>query len=281
MNSSEELTYAYLETHPADAARVLEQLPTEDAAALLQSLPLRLATPVLRQMLPIISSRCLSLLNDTEVIGLLKGVGIQAGVAIMRQLDFDYRSRLLPQLPTTHTIAYDLLLGYQEGTVGAWMDPHALTLTSDMTSGDMVHLIKQTNHASNATPYIIDHQQHLIGYIELSDLLRTDVSTPLAKIAKPILHKLPAHSLLLRLEQHQGWRNASSLPVIDRSNKFVGVMTHSAMQRALLVEKNTIATQYDNQNTVASIAEAYWFGVSSLIQAVIGLFPCERKKGDV
>lgn len=43
MASSEELTYAFLEAHPSDAARVLERLAPAAAAALLQSAPLRLA----------------------------------------------------------------------------------------------------------------------------------------------------------------------------------------------------------------------------------------------
>lgn len=281
MSSHKDLTYAYLEKHPIDAARVLEKIPAEAAASLLQSLPLRLAAPVLRQILPAISAHCLMLLDDTQIVGLLKGVGIQAGAAIIRQIDASSRARILPQLPTTHTIAYDLLLGYQEGTVGAWMDPHALTLTSEMTCGDMLDLIKRSKDASIATPFIIDHNQYLIGHIELADLLRANTKTSLVKLAKPSLHKLSAHALLLKLENHQGWRNTSSLPVIDHNNKLVGVMTYSALQRALSLEHNTIISQPDNENAVANIAEIYWLGVSSLIQAVIGLFPCAPRKGDV
>ena len=37
MASSEALSHAYLEAHPADAARVLERLAPASAAALLQS----------------------------------------------------------------------------------------------------------------------------------------------------------------------------------------------------------------------------------------------------
>ena len=57
MASSEELSYAFLEAHPADAARVLERLAATEAGALLQSAPLRLAAPVLRHMLPLSGAR--------------------------------------------------------------------------------------------------------------------------------------------------------------------------------------------------------------------------------
>jgi magnesium transporter len=70
MASSEELSYAFLETHPADAARVLERLAATEAAALLQAAPLRIASPVLRQMLPLSGARCLEQLDDDQIAGL-------------------------------------------------------------------------------------------------------------------------------------------------------------------------------------------------------------------
>ena len=59
MASTEELSYAYLDSHPNEAARVLERLAPQDCAAFLSATPLRLAVPVLRQMLALNAARCL------------------------------------------------------------------------------------------------------------------------------------------------------------------------------------------------------------------------------
>ena len=187
MASSEELSYAFLEAHPVDAARVLERLAPESAAALLQSAPLRLASPVLRQMLPLAGARCLEQLDDSETIGLLRGVGAQAGVALLRHFGAERRAQMLAQLPTALTIAYELLLGYPEGTVGAWMDPHALALPADMNSGDSLERVRQAKDAPVTDPYVIDRNQRLMGYVELADLLRADAfdSAYAAGAAKP------------------------------------------------------------------------------------------------
>ena len=74
-------------------------------------------------MLPISGARCLEQLDDDQVTGLLRGAGAQAGVALLRYFGAERRSRLLAQLPTALTLAYELLLGYPEDSVGAWMDP--------------------------------------------------------------------------------------------------------------------------------------------------------------
>ncbi|MDQ1316266.1 MAG: hypothetical protein QG662_2375 [Pseudomonadota bacterium] len=279
MASSEELSYAFLEAHPADAARVLERLVPASAAALLQSAPSRLASPVLRQMLPLAGARCLESLDDGETAGLLRGVGAQAGVALLRHFGAERRARLLTLLPTALTIAYELLLGYPEGTVGAWMDPRALALPADMSSSESLERVRHAEDAPVTDPYVIDHSQRLLGYVELADLLRAHATTPLTKLVRPCSHPLPAQSLLAGLREHPGWREASTLPVVDRGDRLVGAITHAAMQRALSIEQSAPA-QRGPEDTLAGIAGAYWFGVSGLIQGLVSLLPVERREGE-
>lgn len=279
MASSEDLTYAFLEAHPADAARVLERLVPTSAAALLQSVPLRLTSPVLRQMYPLAGARCLELLDDTETVGLLRGVGAQAGVALLRHLAAERRTRLLTQLPTTLTLAYELLLGYPEGTVGAWMDPRALALPSTMTVGESLERVRRADESLIADPYVIDHNQRLLGYVELADLLRANPTTTLAQRVRSSPHRLPTQALLTGLYEHPGWHEASTLPVVERGDRLVGALTHAALQRALAIEQSK-PIQRHTEDTLAGIAGAYWFGVSSLIQALVNLLPAEHREGD-
>ena len=277
MASSAELTYAFLEAHPADAAHVLERLAPASAAALLQSVPLRLASPVLRQMLPLAGARCLERLDDAETAGLLRGVGAQAGVALLRYFSAEHRARLLAQLPTALTITYELLLGYPEGTVGAWTDPRALALPADMTAGESLERVRRADETLIADPYVIDRNQRLLGYVELADLLRAGAATPLTRLLRPSPHRLPAQALLAGLREHPGWRDASTLPVVERGDRLVGALTHAALQRVLSMEHVT-PTARSAEDTLAGIAGAYWFGVSALIQALVSLLPAECRK---
>lgn len=279
MASSEELTYAFLETHPADAARVLERLAPASAAALLQSTPLRLASPVLRQMLPLAGARCLERLTDTETVGLLRGIGAQPGVALLRYFGAERRAKLLVQLPTALTIAYELLLGYPEGAVGGWMDPRALALPADMTAGESLERVRLADDELVADPYVIDRNQRLLGYVELADLLRAGAATPLTRLVRPSPHRLPAQALLAGLREHPGWHTTSTLPVVERDDRLVGALTHATLQRALSMEQNTPAVNVA-EDTLVGIASAYWFGISALIHAIVSLLPVERREGE-
>ena len=279
MTSSEELSYAFLEAHPVDAARVLERLAPATAAALLRSAPLRLATPVLRQMLPLAGARCLEQLDDSETAGLLRSLGAQAGVALLRYVGAERRTRLLAQLPTTLTLAYELLLGYPEGTVGAWMDPRALAFPADMTCGESLERVRQADEALIADPYVIDRNQRLLGYVEFADLLRAHTEVPLTRLVRASPHRLPAQALLAGLREHPGWREASTLPVVERGDRLVGALTHAALQRALSLEQNSPEPNA-TEDTLAGVAGAYWFGVSALIQALVGQLPVQRRENE-
>lgn len=279
MASSEELSYAFMEAHPADAARVLERLTAGEAGALLQSVPQRLASPVLRQMLPLAGARCLEQLNDAEIAGVLRGTGAQSGVALLRYFGAERRTMVLAQLPTAMTLAYELLLGYPEDTVGAWMDPRALALPADMTVGESLERVRRADEAMIADPFVIDRNQRLLGYVELADLLRANPATTLGRQVRPCPHQLPAQSLLAGLVDHQGWHEASTLPVVERGDRLVGAFTHAALLRALALEQVSI-TSTTSGSAVSNFASAYWISVSALIQSLVGMLPVERREGD-
>jgi magnesium transporter len=279
MDSREELSYAFLETHPVDAARVLERLPPAAAAALLQAAPQRLAAPVLRQMLPLAGASCLEQLGDSETAGLLRGVGAQAGVPLLRHVSAERRSRLLAQLPTALTLTYELLLGYPEGTVGASMAPDSLAFPADMSCGEALERVRQADVGLTADPFLIDRHQRLLGYIALADLLRAHDATPLARLARSAPPRLPAQALLAAVREHPGWRESSSLPVVDHGDHLVGVLTHAAMQRALSLARSR-PPPHRSEDALAGIAGAYWFGVSGLIEALVGLLPASRREGE-
>ena len=128
MAEAQTLTLAFVSSHPADAARVLEGLPAADAAALFASLPARAVAPALTAMLSPAAARIVVALEDTEALGLLTAAGVQGAVGILRHVAEPRRTRLIDGLPTVAALASKLLMGYVEDSVGAWTDPDVLAL---------------------------------------------------------------------------------------------------------------------------------------------------------
>ncbi|MGJ8620741.1 MAG: CBS domain-containing protein [Methylophilaceae bacterium] len=267
-----DLSYAFLESHPTDAARVLERLAPAVVAALIAEAPIRTITPVIRKMLPLASARCLLLLEDDKAVGLLRAVGAQTGVALLRQLETTHRVKLLSQLPTALSITFELLLGYPEGTVGAWMEPNTLALPKNMTVNDAIQRVREMDQTSNANPYVINANLGLVGIVELADLLRADASHTLAILVRPSPFRLPAQASLTNVLDHEGWTEHSILPVVDHADHLIGSMTYAALLKALRIDQSHPQV-HGTDSFLVTAASSYWDGVSGLVQSFVNHLP--------
>lgn len=272
MASIEDLSFAFLESHPLDAARVLERIAPQNVAALLSDAPVRLAAPVLRAMLPLHVARCLDTLADDTVSGLLRAMGPQAGVAVLHYVPESRRNALLVQLPTALAMAFRLLLGYPEDTVGAWMDPRVLAMPADTTAESALSRMREAEGENAASIFVIGPGQRLLGQADLPEVLRAALDAPLSTVMHQVQFTLPARAAIRAVEEHAGWDDYQVLPVVEREDRFIGALNRGVLARALLRNRrNQPGAGYGD--LVASIASGYWLGVESLIQLVVAQLP--------
>lgn len=275
MASTEELSFAFLEAHPADAARVLERIAPQNVAALISQAPVRLASPVLRAMLPLHAARCLETVNEDAAAGMLRAMGPQAGVAVLHYVPEALRNALLAQLPTALAMAFRLLLGYPEDTVGAWMNPRVLALPPDATAHAALQRLREAEGENTSSIFVIGSGQRLLGQIDLPDVLKAAADAPLSKVMRDIRYSLPARAPIRAVEEHAGWDDYQMLPVLERENRFVGALDRGVLARALLRTRR-IRTDNDYGDVIADVAGGYWLGVASLIQLAVALLPASR-----
>lgn len=265
------LSLAYLEAHPRDAARVLERLAPTAAADLLASVPLRLAAPVVRQMLPLFAARAMDRLGDDRAAGLLRAVGPQAGVAVLRQMPRARADTLIGQLPAPLAVAFRLLLGYPENTVGAWTDPRVLALTEDLLGAQAIEHLRASGHEQDVL-YVVDGEQRLVGVVPLVELLRAPADAPLRRLMQPPPTTVPAQSLISALHDHPGWASARALPVVERGERFAGVLWQTALASAQgpAHEQDQASTPGD---VLSMLAGGYWSAVSGLVEVLVSWLP--------
>lgn len=269
---TEALSFAFLESHPAEAARVLERLAPQNVAALISDAPARLVAPVLRVMLPPFVARCLEPLPDEPVSGVLRGMGPQAGVAVLHHLPDARRNALLAQLPTGMGMAFRLLLGYPEDTVGAWMDPRVVVLAGDTTAASALRRLREAQGEIDALVFVVGAGQRLLGLVALPELLRAQPEQTLARLMHPVRFTLPARASIHGVTEHAGWDDFQVLPVLERDHRFVGALDRGVVARAVLRNRQ-VQPQAGLGNVFANLAGGYWLGVSSLIQLAVEMLP--------
>lgn len=271
MAGNEALSFAFLEAHPADAARVLERLAPPNVAALLQDAPVRIAAPVALAMLPPFVARCIETLPDDLASGLLRAMGPQPGVAVLHYMGEERRNRLLAQLPTAMGMAFRLLLGYPQDSVGAWMDPRVVVLAPDTMADDALRRLREAAGEIDASVFVIDAGQRLLGIADLPEVLRAPSGARLHTVMRKVRHTLPARSSIHAAQGHAGWDDFQLLPVVERNDRFVGALDRGVLARALSRNQRALPVAYGD--VAANLAGGYWAGVSGLIELLVAMLP--------
>jgi len=278
MAEAERLTLAYIEAHPADAARVLERLPTAQATAFFASLPARALAPAFGAMLPICAGGVLVALSDEQTVALLSALGTQPALSVLRHVPEARRTQLLADLPTVTAVASRLLLGYPDDSVGAWTDPEVVALPADAAVEDALVRVRAMPGARVEEIYTVGMGERLLGAVELATLLRTPAHTALETVARKPQAVLPAASPLAGAATHRGWQHAAGLPVVEANERLIGVLRRATLMRAL-ARNRSLAAQSETLDVLGVIADGYWQAIAGLIGAAVAALPSVQPVG--
>ena len=270
MADRESFSLVYMRTHPADAARVLESVPPDEAVKLLANAPARVAAPVLGEMLPAAGARCAGGLTDERLLALLGELGTQSVVSLLRHVPEPRRTRLIEGLPTVAALASKLLMGYVEDSVGAWADLDVLALPGATRASDALERMRHVE-ATVQRVFVTGADSHLEGWVPLSVLLRAPAGANLAAIMREPEGVLSAQAPLSGALTHPGWSRTSVMPVVEAGNRVLGVLTRDALTRALRPP-----VRETEDTLVGALARSYWDALSGGAEAMATLLPTVR-----
>lgn len=270
MTDLDELTKAFVVAHPVDAARELERLDEQDAAALFEQAPARLSAPVLEAMLPSTAARCLQRVSPARAALLLGSLGAPSATSILRYVADPQRKGLLDALPTAAALACRALLRYPVDAIGALADMSVVALPAGATVGDALAAVRRREAEDATDIFVVGDDHRLLGVVTLPVLLRAAAETRLQALLRPVA-ALPALMPLAGAIAYPAWRESSLLPVAEHGGRFLGALSAATLRRAVAARPAPVGDA--EQTLVGVLGEGYWSAVSSLAQALVTLLP--------
>lgn len=268
-----ELTLAYVKSRPVEAARALQQLPSAETAALFNELPSRTVAPLLAELLPAYAAHCFETLPSDRIVNLLRRIGAPAATAILRALDDTRRTTILQQLPASTAIACRLLLRYPEDSIGSLADVEIQSFVPETRVRDALARLKSAATDSGDFIYVVDAERRLLACIRPATLLHAVGAQTLGELPHLPVPVLPAQAAPLSVRDHDGWRSYSTLPVVDRRQRFVGALRQSELMQALADSRQPPAPTGDS---LVAVTGAYWTMFASLLQTFVSILPGRR-----
>ncbi|MBX3607714.1 MAG: magnesium transporter [Piscinibacter sp.] len=231
------LTQRFLLDFPHEAARVLEALPADDAAALLAAQAPHAALPAWQALAPDAARSVLERVPEPLGRHLLAEAEPVASVAVLTQFDEQGRRQWLQRLDAEVARELRELLAYPDDCAGRMMDPRVSPLRTGMTVAEAIERLRQIRRSGLRELFVVDDEGRLAGRVEVQDLVLAERDRPLAGITRGVVAVVgdldPREEVVETLQRQP----ITALPVVNLGGRFIGVIRQAELVAA--VEEET------------------------------------------
>ncbi len=214
--------------YSADAANALARLSPPNIALILKTLPLAMQAEIMSYFPCESAARVMEAYGEREFAAVMNHMPHDDRADILKCVDDDAQRIILQGMAQAEREDIKRLSSYPEKSVGAIMTSEYATLPLECTVGEALDILRKQapNSETINRAYVIDAQRHYYGNVRLKDLIIHPVQTPVASI-------MAQKDLALYVDEPQEYAaqqiskyDIIAMPVLDRENRLVGLVTH-------------------------------------------------------
>lgn len=234
MTDASPLSVAFIERSPDSAAQILENLPAEDAAALIAVLPPDVGGLAIGQMSPLNGAQCLMQLVPTQAGAVVRAMRFQDAASVLRMMDGTARDAMLEVLPASLTRAFLKSLSHPRDSVGAWMDQRNSPLAQTRTVADALKYARRKRRPAGDEVFVVDGGRRYAGLARISELVQQDADVVLGEVAQRDTPTLSDRATLASVVNSPDWDSFTQLPVVGRKGNFLGTLSRAQARVGLM-----------------------------------------------
>ncbi|PIE54799.1 MAG: magnesium transporter [Dethiosulfovibrio peptidovorans] len=253
---------------PADVAEGFEALSPTHLVLYFRLLPKDQAIEVFELMDSDEQQKLIQHVTDSEVAEIIEEMSDDDRTELFDELPAKTVKKLLRQLSPTERILANRLLNYPEDSAGRIMTPEFIDLKSQMTAEEAVVRIRATARKKETiyTCFVIDEARHLLGVVELEDLIMAEPHTRVEAIMDddPVCTLTTSDQedvakLMSRYDIH-------TIPVTDKEERLVGIVTFDDV---LDILEEEATEDFERMAGIQPVEDSY---------LDVGLFTMARKR---
>lgn len=217
------------EWNEVDIADFLEELEPADMIRVFRILPKDISAEVFSYLETENQEHIVSSITDVEVRHLVDDLFLDDVVDFLEEVPANVVTRVLKNTDPETRKDINTFLRYPEDSAGSIMTNEMITLHDSMTVRDAIRSIRETGEdkVSIYTVYCIDATRHLIGTIDLADLIYHPSDTLIRDIMDDDKQLIYVHTTDDQEEVAEVVKHYDllSVPVVDREERLVGIVT--------------------------------------------------------
>ena len=214
--------------NPSDVAGIFTDLDEKQVPLMFRLLPKELAAETFVEMEPDTQALLIQGFSDNELKEVLSELYVDDAADLVEEMPATVVRRILEQADPEMRSSINQILRYPENSAGSIMTTEYVALRPDMTVEESILRIRRqgVDKETIYTCYVIDKSRMLLGLVTVKDLLLCDDDD--RKIEDMMVTNLI--SVTTQDDQEEVARmfskyNFLALPVVDRENRMVGIVT--------------------------------------------------------
>ena len=227
------LNQRFLLDFPGEAARELEALPADEAAALLAPHVPRAVVRTWEAFAADFARAVLEHLPEALAQRVLAEAEPAASAAVLTQLEPDAREALLSKLDKEVARELRALAEYPQDSAGRLMDARVIPLRAGMPVGEAIERLRAVRRGGLRELYVVDDAGRLAGRVEMQDLALAERERPLAEImhgVTAVVRDLDPREEVVEILQREP---ITVLPVVDQAGRLLGVIRQAKLMAAV------------------------------------------------
>ena len=267
MRPDNPFTGAYLDHHPEEAARTLEGLAAERAAAFLAAIaPPRAAGALSSMVAPAATAVLLALPPRTARV-ILHEVDAAVAERWLRRIPGPEAEALLDAVDAATARRLRRRLRRPVGMVGGIAETAPLWLPDDVAVAEAARRLRAGSE-SGCEVYVVDREHRPVGWLPLGRLFAAAADTPVRALLEGDLTTFDVHTPLPAAAAHRVWDRVRSAPVVDADGRVVGLVRYGDLQAAVRGgEEHGFASGGD---AGLAVADLVWLGLGAVLTTALG-----------
>jgi Mg/Co/Ni transporter MgtE len=238
-NYNLKLTIQFFKEEPVAAARMLDIMGFDSAAALLQKIPISVACKVIYAMLPRASANIIAKASTDFNKALFELIEVADIAAILRYVDVETQKSLIELLPKSRQALCKLLISYPENTVGTLIETNVLVVDSQMTVEEAMLRVRKQTYFDNHEVLIVNRKRKIVGKLSIFDLLRAPAVTLISALTNNKVDTVNGLSDVRTVLGMDIWQKTDSIAVVNRKQEFIGILRHYDLRAAIARNEDT------------------------------------------
>ncbi len=198
----------------------------QEAVAVLKSLPSNLSSQVFPHLQVEYAAQLLKEVSPDLFSEIVSKIDPQQGAAIFTNLPNETRRAFVEHLPDKIKKQIQELLTYPEASAGRIMTTEFIAFHTDVKVRDCIQKIRALSRtrAPASYVYVIDNDNHLVGVINMRDLLLASGEASLETVVRKDVFAVNAFTDREELVNELSKRRYFAVPVVDNENHLLGVV---------------------------------------------------------